>query len=276
MKKSLLLLWIVLLAILLAGCNMTQYQNDTHHVKFSLPDDMTVYKPGDTVDEALLRQYDLTKGDLTSLFSGGCLYYAVGTKEDVQRKITLTVQESDYAKEIWQLKEGDTETINTFTDDIIEFFNTSGEQMGAESSGYQVINKGSFAQKDAYCVFVDLAPYGSNAYDSIYMATIYNGKWYAVLYNASKPITEDFEKEAHNVFDSFFITETLQPDGAPPKSKSGTQALLVVLLVAIVVALCFTIFRFLVPKREPVPEEEYVSQFEDVTELYQTKRKKDQ
>lgn len=255
---------------------MTQYEYADQHLKISFPDDMTVLTSAQSADDELLSQYALTREDLTSTFENGCVYYGMGTDGTVQRRVTVTVEESDYSKEIWQLKESEPETVQQFTDDIIEFFNTSGQQLNAAGeNGYHVLNKGAFSQGGAYCVFVDVAPYGSEEYDSIYMATIINGKWYGVLYNTSQPITEQTEQEAHEIFNSFYITKTLSPNSGSSKNSSGTTALLVVLMAAIFITVTVLVVRIFVPARPKEDEGPYVAQFEDTLELNRTKNKKD-
>ncbi len=275
-KKKILLVCLLMAFVLLAGCHTTQHQNQAHDLQFSLPDDMTVLEPGQTVDANLLATYGLTEQTLSETFANGCLYYAVGTKDGVQRRTTISVQESDYTKEIWHLQKNDPTTAEGFTDNIIEFFNTSGKQLNAAGSGgYHVINKGAFEQGNLYCVFVDLAPYGSSDFDSIYMATVHNGKWYSILYSTNQPITEKTEDEAHDIFSTFHVTKTLSADQSESTNNTGVKAFLFVLCVAIAVAIGILIFRIFAPARPKAEEEAYVSQFSEVTELNQTKPKKD-
>jgi len=274
MKRSLLIL-LVTAIIVLVGCSTTTYQNDTHHMKINFPDYMTVYDADDTPDSALLSEHGLTLEGVQSDRDDGCIYLALGTKDGIHRKVAVSVLEDEYTKEIWQLKESDTQTVTEFTDDVIAEFNTAGQQLNdLNGSGCQVVNKGQLTQGDAFCIYLDIAPYGTREYNSIYMATIFNGKWYSVLYNTDAPITTETEQEAHDIFNTFYPTVTLPVPGAKPENQSGLQALLIVIVAAIVIALVVLVVRLLTAKDHSEQNAPYVDQFKDELELMTTKKSK--
>ncbi|MBR6548243.1 MAG: hypothetical protein IKT68_01740 [Clostridia bacterium] len=269
-------LWVLIItAVLLVGCSTTQYQNDTQHMKVNLPDYMAVYDSDDPLDAALLKQYKLSVDEIQENRQNGCLYFALGTKDGVQRTVNVNVYEDDYTKEIWQLKEDDTDMVTGFMDDAIADINLAGQQFNElTGDGWQVINKGQMHQGDAFCIYLDIAPYDSTAYNSIYMATVYNGKCYSILYKASAPLTTESEGEAHDIFDTFYVTETLAAPGTEPENQSGLQAFLVVIVAAIVVALIVLVVRLFVTKEKPESDGEYTEQFKEEVDLMTSKKNK--
>lgn len=255
MKKMLLLFTVVLL---LLGCACSQKVESTDHtftVKF--PEYMTVFSPTATKkDDPRLSEHQLDYETLTSFGAEGGVFYVIGEEDGVSKEITVNVQESSYTQELWELKKADTTTVTAFQDELIETFNVSG---------ITVKQKGQFSQGRAYCVYLNIISGNVTSFDTVYMATVYNGKQYSILYQASKPLTQDDIDECHGIFDTFYITKTLPNPALETKDPTTVKAVLVVILLLIALFVVVMVLRIFAHRRKQKEDEKdpYVPQFAD-------------
>ena len=268
MKKSIILI-IFACCLLLSGCSAQSFESGDYHFKVRFPKELTVFVPGQTkADDPALKEYGLDTDTLTAFKEQqGGVFYAVGKQDEVYREVLVNVQETDYSKSLWQLQSTDIAAIDELLDEMIETFNTGG---------VEALQKGQFAQGKAYCVFLNLNSGQNTAgqIDSIYMCTIYNGLQYAVLYQANAPLTDDMQKEAQAIFDSFFITQTLANPNEEPKDTTTIRAVLIVIILLIFITVIVLITRSIHSQRKKTNEQQqYTPQFKDT--LSSTSRKKD-
>lgn len=255
MKKLLLL---SMVCLLLFGCACSQKMESVDHtftIKF--PQYMQVFSPTATKkDDPRLAQNNMDYDALTAFGAEGGVFYAKGEKDGIAKEITVSVQQSDYTTEIWELKKADTDLVSTFQDELIETFNTSG---------ITVKQKGQFSQGRAYCVYLNIISGEVASYDTVYMATIYNGKQYSVLYQASDPLTQEEIDECHGIFDTFYITKTLPNPAVEAKDPTTVKAFLVVILIAIAILTVVMVLRMLAHRKKQQEEEKdpYIPQFAD-------------
>ncbi len=255
MKKR-LLFFLAFTLLFLCGCSET-FESSDYHFTMKFPDDMKVFSPALTrADDPLLKEFDMDYDKLTSFGEEGGVFYAVGEEDGVKKEITVSVQESTYTQEIWELNKKDTDLVTQFQDELIETFNVSG---------ITVKQKGQFQQGKAYCVYLNIISGNYQQFDTVYMATIYNGLQYSILYCASQPMTQDDIDECHDMFDTFYISETLQNPNEEAKDQTTTKAVLVVILILIVVFLVIMILRMFAHKKrqEEAEKDPYVPQFTD-------------
>ena len=252
--KRILPLVLVCFLLLLTACGGQQVKSNDYHFQLTFPEDMTVFSPIETKpDDPRLAEFQISAEDLTAFGQENGLFYAIRAQGDQRDEMTVTVSDSDY--DFWQLKESDTEAITEFESQMIASF---------EEEGFAVIHKGVLQQKDACCVFMTAASGRNDNIDLIYMATVYNGLYYAVTYQSSHAISDREKQEVYDVFETFYITETLANPDDPQPENTAARAVLVIVLIAIVAVLITLVLRFLLvrhPKHEP--EQPYVPQFED-------------
>jgi hypothetical protein len=260
MIKKLLTVFVALSLALLCACGTTRFESNDYHFTLRFPKEMTVFSPGDVAqNDPALEQFNITLEDLENFSKGGGVFYAVQQTDDVYREVTVNVNQTTLSQEIKQLKKEDTKAVEDYTDKIIETFNTGGAQ---------VKQKGKFTQGKAYCVFVNIQSQNAKGIDAIYMATIYNGLQYAILYQANTTITPEMEKQAHNLFDSFFINQTIDPDGEP-KDNTTKKAVLTLTLLLICVVGAVAVVRISITNRrlkeKQKEQQPYTPQFDLIT-----------
>ena len=124
--KKLLLFFLAFTLLFLCGCSET-FESSDYHFTMKFPDSMKVFSPSLTrEDDPLLEEFDMDYDELTSFGEEGGVFYAVGEEDGVKKEITVSVQESSYTTEIWELKKNDTDLVTQFQDELIETFNVSG------------------------------------------------------------------------------------------------------------------------------------------------------
>lgn len=255
MKKLLLLLTVCTIAL---GCACAQKLESTDHfftIKF--PEYMTVFSPTATKkDDPALAQNGIDYETLTAFGQEGGVFYVVGEQNGVSKEITVNVQESSYTQELWELKKADTDLVSTFQDELIETFNVSG---------ITVKQKGQFTQGRAYCVYLNIISGNVSSFDTVYMATIYNGKQYSILYQSTAALTGEDIDECHDMFDTFYITKTLPNPAVETKDPTKVKAFLVVILIAIAILTVVMVLRMFAHRKKQKEEEKdpYVPQFAD-------------
>lgn len=256
MKNRLLCIALLCCFLLLTACGSVQYESKDYHFTLHFPEEMSVFLPGQTVQDATATdKYGVDADALAAFGQQGGVFYAVGEDNGVFREVTVLVQESTYTEELWQLKKEDTAAVEEFTDEIIESFN---------AGGVEVKQKGKFTQGKAYCVYVNVCNNDNSEIDSIYLATVYNGLQYSILYQCNQPLTDALYEEAHGIFDTFYIHETLTPPDEEPRDTTKIQAVLVILLLLIVAAVIYLPIRIWGDRRHKQAETgTYVPQFED-------------
>ncbi len=257
MKKLLLCLALVLM-LLLCGCS-TRYENAAHTFSIKFPDSMQVFDASATgKDDPLLETYNVPYDKLQSFAADGGIYFAKTLEENgVTKEVSVSVQQSDYTKSLWELTGADESLVIEYQNELIESF---------QSNGITVKQKGKFQQGKAYCVYLNIISGNFDSYDTVYMSTVYNGKQYSVLYQSAKPLTDKDVDQCHDIFDSFHVTETVANPLEEPKDNTVAKAVLVVIFIlAIVLSIVFTIRMF--SHKKHLEEEEkndtYVPQFAD-------------
>ncbi len=254
--KKLILLSTVLLLILGCGCAQ-KFESVDHTFTVKFPEYMTVFSPTATKkDDPNLEKHEITYDDLTAFGEEGGVFYVIGEENGVSKEITVSVQESSYTTELWELKKADTDVVAAFQDELIETFNVSG---------IDVKQKGQFSQGRAYCVYLNILSGDFASFDTVYMATIYNGKQYSILYRASAALTQDDIDECHDMFDTFYITKTLPNPAVETKDLTTVKAVLVVVLILIAVFGVVMVLRMFAHRKKQKEEEKdpYVPQFTD-------------
>jgi hypothetical protein len=269
MKKRLITGLVALSLLLLCACNGVRFESNDYHFNIRFPKEMTVFEPGKTEgNNPHLKEFDITLEDLDAFSKNGGIFYAVQQKDDAFREVTVNVAQTVLSEEIWQLNKDDTKAVEEFTDKIIETFNTGGAE---------VLQKGKFTQGKAYCVYVNIKSGAADGIDAIYMATIYNGLQYAILYQANTLITEEMTDQAHDLFDTFFITETLSPETEEPKDTTTQKAVLTLILMITLVISVVAIIRIFGTNRrlkeKEKEEQPYIPQFDIITDNKKDKKK---
>ena len=258
MKKNVLCLLLLLsLLFSLSGCNV-EYQSADHHFTVKFPESVHVFNPFTVQkDDPALATYGIAYDDLTAFGQEGGVYFGVSQEDNGTRKeITVSVQESTYTQSLWELKKSDTQTVTEFQDELIENFNVSG---------ITVKQKGKFQQGKAYCVYLNIVSGDFENYDTVYMATVYNGKQYSILYSSNQPLTGDDIDQCHGIFDTFYITETLDNPNLETKDQTTTKAVLILVLILIGAAfIALLVFLFTQKRKHREQETEpYTPQFTD-------------
>ena len=266
MKKIVLLSMVVLL---LLGCGCAQkFESVDHTFTIKFPEYMTVFSPTATKkDDPNLEKHQLDYETLTAFGAEGGVFYVVGEQNGVSKEITVNVQESSYTQELWELKKADTDLVAAFQDELIETFNVGG---------ITVKQKGQFTQGRAYCVYLNIVSGNAFSYDTVYMATVYNGKQYSILYQCSAAMTGEDIDECHDMFDTFYITETLQNPAVETKDPTTVKAVLVVILLAIAILSVVMVLRMLSHRKKQKEEEKdpYVPQFADAFDTKKQSKEK--
>ena len=266
MKKLILLLVLCALAL---GCGCAQkVESADHTFNLKFPEYMTVFSPTATKkDDPRLSEHQLDYETLTSFGAEGGVFYAVGEQNGVSKEITVNVQESSYTQELWELKKADTDLVTAFQDELIETFNVSG---------ITVKQKGQFTQGRAYCVYLNIISGNVASFDTVYMATVYNGKQYSILYQASAALTQDDIDECHDIFDTFYITKTLPNPANETKDPTKVKAFLVVVLLLIAVLGVVMVLRIFAHRKKQKEKEKdpYVPQFADAFDTNKKSKEK--
>lgn len=255
--KRLIPLVLTLLLLTLVACGDVQYVSNDYHFQINFPEDMAVFSPIETKqDDPRLKEYGVNYEDLKSFGTEDGLFYAVGQSDGVREEITVTVTETDFAQELWHLQEGDTTSINEFEALITESFT---------SSDYMVLSKGILQQKDACCIFLNVATGAVDGVDLIYMATVYNGLHYAVTYQTSVATSPDDRQEIYKIFETFYMTEKVANPNEEPKDDTVAKAILAIVLILIVAALVVLVIRLLLVRKpkQTADSEEYTPLFQD-------------
>ena len=266
MKKWILL---VIIGSLLITCGCAQkWESTNHQFTIKFPKEMAVFSSAAIQkDDPNLETYGVTLEDLTAFAAEGGVFYGVSKENGVTEEVTVSVQESSYTQELWELKKTDTATVSAFQDELIESFNTGG---------ITVKQKGEFSQGRAYCVYLNIISGNVSSFDTVYMATIYNGKQYSVLYKASQALTQDDIDKCHDMFDTFYITKTLPNPAQETKDTTTVKAILVVVLILIVILTAVMVLRMLSHRKKQKEEEKdpYVPQFADAFDTKKTTKEK--
>ncbi len=253
MKKVYLLLLAATL-LLLSGCGV-KYENTAHHFSITFPEHMTVLVPAETKeDNPALTTFGIPYENITTLANDGAVYLAVSQEKDIKKEVIVNVKEDESTKELWELNKKDTALIGEYQTALID---------GLTQSGYVVKQKGEFQQGDAYCVYLNVISGAHENFDTVYMATIHNGKQYSVLYRSTQPLSQEDIDECHGIFDRFYITETLPNPNEEPRDTTVLKAMMVVLILAAVILTVIFVVRWFALKKAPAQEETYVPQFAD-------------
>lgn len=255
--KRILPIFLVCLLLLLTACSGQQMTSNDYHFQISFPDDMTVFSPIETkADDPRLAPLGISAEELSAFGENNGLFYAVRVKDGVRDEMTVTVEPSEYSQDLWQLTESDAVAITTFEDDMKETF---------EAMGFQVKHKGILNQKDACCVFMTAASGKTEGIDLIFMATVYNGLYYAITYRSSHAISDQVKQDVYETLGTFYITESLPNPNASQTDDTVAKAILVIVLILIAAILFGLALRLLLVRRPKHQEEEqpYVPQFSD-------------
>ncbi len=258
----------LLALVLLVGCGSQKAESGDYHFTLRFPAAFTVFAKGAAADSSALTAFGLTEEDLTAFQTEeNGVFYAVARDDDLTREVVVNVYQNDYAASLWRLREADADSINELTQDAIDDF---------AAAGVQALQKGQFAQGDAMFVFLNLRS-GANTEpgvaDTVYCTTVVNGLQYTILYQLNGPLTDRYQKEAQSIFDSFYLTETLQNPNEEPKDTAPANAMLVVVLLAALIFSGVLIARGVASARRRAGEEQpYRPQFEDDLK---TEKKKD-
>ena len=265
--KKIAVFCLALALFCLCGCS-TQYENANYHFVVDLPETMHVFTLGETPEnDPALKQYQVDHAMLTDFANGGGVFFGVSQEENLRKEILISVQESDYTNELWELKSTDTEQIALFQDDLIESF---------QLDGYLVRQKGDFEQGRAHCIFLNISTNRSKPFDAVYMATIFNGKQYSILYQCSEPLTQKEIDQSQEIFDTFYINKTLQNPSVETTDNTTAKAVLVVILILIVLAAVVMVLRLFVHKKrmEEAEKDPYIPQFANAFTTPKNKEKK--
>lgn len=264
MKRVISLCTLVVFLCVLTACGTTTYTSEDAYFSIDLPDDITVLKAGE--DPETLPQLGITKAEFTEYVEQGCVFYGEGTSDELglTRKVTAMVMETSDSQSIWQLA-GNTDDFTYFEQDQIETFNVNG---------ITVSQSWEYDQNKYHALMLGLNTGLHDGMDAMYMATIYNGKLYSILYEADGIITQAAEEECDQIFYSFYPTKTLANPQAEAQDTTILKAVLVVVLILIGVMLVIALIRLFAHRRaNREPEDNtYVPQFEN--DLQSSKKKK--
>lgn len=263
--KKIFLIFLAASLLLLCGCGV-KYENAAHQFSITFPETMTVLVPAQTkADDPVLKTFDISYTYVEERAEDGTQYLAVSQEGDVKKEVCVNVKEDESTVELWALNKKDTELIGQFQTAMID---------GLTELGYVVKQKGEFQQGDAYCLYLNVISGDNENFDTVYMATLYNGKQYSVLYRSTAALTQDDIDECHGIFDRFYITETLPNPNEEPRDTTVLKAMLVVLILAAVIFTVVCVIRWFALKKAPAEEETYVPQFADEFASSKKKEKK--
>lgn len=265
MKKILLLLMAATL-VFLCGCAQ-KYENAAHHFTVKFPETMSVFVPAETKeDDPALKELGIPYKNVAALAEEGTVFLGASVENGVNKEVKINVKEDENTQALWELPKEDTASIREFQEELITGLNTLG---------ITVVEKGQFQQGKTYCIFLNaISDPNNTTFDTVYLATIYNGKQYSILYHSSAALSQEDVDECHSIFDSFYVNKTLQNPNEEPRDTTVLKAMLVVLLLVSIAFLVVFLIRLFSKKPQEEEEVEYIPQFQDQFSAPAKKEKK--